>query len=102
MGLSASFDFQLDENNDVWGIKSGAWISPSPSGFGLFFIYYKGNGGENYILRPEIGVGLPAMRVSYGYNVLLAGEWLSSVGEHVLSVNFSVPVKRVNSIKKLP
>lgn len=76
------------------GVKAGLWVAGGAA-MGLQAIWYTDGAGNAAVLRPELGIGLATFKVTYGYNVRLAGEDFDRLNTHVLNVTYCFTLLRL-------
>lgn len=76
------------------GVKAGLWVAGGAA-MGLQAIWYTDGAGNAAVLRPEIGIGLATFKLTYGYNVRLAGEAFDRLNTHVLNVTYCFTLVRL-------
>jgi hypothetical protein len=54
---------------------------------GLNGIYYMSNNKGNFVLRPEIGLGMMKIYLNYGYNLFLNKD-ISGINKHTLTLSY--------------
>jgi hypothetical protein len=83
------------DDPDRYGLKFGFYLMAVVE-FGSQFIYYRAPEEDPfYVWRPEIGFGLLKARVTYAYNVKLAGERLPGFNTHMLTVAYALRLFRL-------
>ena len=97
IGGSLGVEAYLDE--EIFAPKADLWIH----GFAFFLggnlrlsgVLLNNDDQTNFILRPEIGLGLIRFYVYYGYNLFL-NDSFSQIGRHTLTMSFLLDVFRFN------
>ena len=84
-------------NENIYGTKLGAYIHGMFCDMGLSMIYYTDFKKGNLKVRPEVGVGIGALRIVTGYNIPTinnkAFEQLRKNNAQI-TIQFMVPVKK--------
>ena len=81
----------------IVGTKVGAWMSGGCSAMclGISAIWYT-NGTENSLrVRPEIGIGMGPIKVTYGYNIPFFNRDFEGVNTHTISAAFLIDANRL-------
>lgn len=76
------------------GVKAGLWVAGGAA-MGLQAIWYTDGARSAAVLRPEIGIGLATFKLTYGYNLRLAGEAFDRLNTHVLNVTYCFTLVRL-------
>jgi hypothetical protein len=83
------------DDPEHYGLKFGFYLMAVVE-FGSQFIYYRTPEDDPfYVWRPEIGFGLLKARVTYAYNVKLAGDRLPGFNTHMLTVAYALRLFRL-------
>ena len=71
--------------------KAGLWFSGGSGGivFGSSLLYYTDLGSGSFVFRPEIGIGVRGVKVTYGYNKKISNEEFKSVSTNVVQLTGS-------------
>lgn len=82
------------DRNPIIGPKIGGWISGGVGAMALggSLIYYTDFDQGTLRLRPEIGMGIGAVKLTYGYNIPLANRSFNRINTHVISLHVLFPV----------
>lgn len=78
------FDKVIGPKLNVWATGYFLFLGGN---IGLNGIYYISNDKKNFVLRPEIGLGLVKVFLNYGYNVFL-DERISGLNKHTLTLSY--------------
>jgi hypothetical protein len=96
MGPSAEVNFK----DKVNGYKFGVWFNSILS-FGLNALAYHNYNKESLFynklswgVRPEIGLGVSKINITYGYNLLVNNSKMTGVNKNMISIRCMIPVKR--------
>ncbi len=83
------------DDPDRYGLKLGFYMMAVVE-LGSQFIYYLAQEEDPFFVwRPEIGFGLLKARVTYAYNVKLAGERLPGFNTHMLTMAYALRLFRL-------
>lgn len=83
------------DDPDRYGLKFGFYMMAFVE-LGSQMIYYMATEEDPFFVwRPEIGFGLLKARVTYAYNVKLAGERLPGFNTHMLTVAYALRLFRL-------
>ncbi len=84
--------------NPVMGFKAGAWVS---GGFllGSSLVYYTDFNEGSLRFRPEIGVGIYQLKVSYGYNFAIVNRDFDRLNKHCINLVWLFGLKTLKHIQ---
>ena len=68
--------------------KVGAWVSGGSGGIvlGSSLLYYTDFDSGSFVFRPEIGIGVRGIKMTYGYNKKISNEIFKSVSTNVFQL----------------
>ena len=92
-----SLEFSPGATN-IYGFKLSSWINVSLFALGLSTVYYTDFNRGNFKIRPELGLGFPATKLTFGLNIPTFGnadfpQLKSSLAQ--LSLNILLKVKTI-------
>lgn len=90
-GFGTTLAIECNPINKVIAPKLNVWATGYVLIFGgnigLNCIYYIQNGQRNFVLRPEIGLGLIKVYLNYGYNLFLKDN-SAGINKHTLTLSY--------------
>lgn len=95
-GIGPSVELNLKDK--VNGYKLGIWINSLLSFGANALLYHNYDNDSPYYnklslgLRPDIGLGISVVNVTYGYNFLFNNPKMSGVNKHMISIRCMIPV----------
>ncbi|MDH6309144.1 hypothetical protein M2451_001715 [Dysgonomonas sp. PFB1-18] len=87
----ASSEIKIDKDIII-GPKVGFWFGGGLA-FGGSLIYYTDFHNSSLRIRPEIGIGLDRMKVTYGYNIALTNKNFNGINKHNINFAFLIGIK---------
>jgi hypothetical protein len=97
--IGPSLEFSLGET-PVYGFKFGGWINANLLTLGISSIYYTDFHRGNFKIRPEIGFGFHAAKLTMGLNIpTIANGDFFPLKSSLLQISFNALLK-VKTIKK--
>lgn len=88
-------EIKLD-NQLMLGPKAGIWIGSSTGGLGLNTTYYTDLDQGALCIKPEMGIGMSRFKLTYGYNFNLTNKEFNRFNKHVISLNLSLDLLKLN------
>jgi hypothetical protein len=78
----------------LWGAKVGVYVDGGVA-MGLQLIHYFNGTQGGTVLRPEFGIGVWKAKMTYAYNISLAGHPLPAINTHQLSLSYALRLLRL-------
>ena len=79
---------------ELVGVKVGAYVDGGVA-MGVQLIQYFEGGEGCTVFRPEIGIGLFKLKVTYAYNIGLAAKRLTGINTHMISLTYAFRMLRL-------
>lgn len=95
LGYSLGFEARVDRPGII-GVKAGGYIAGGPA-MGVQFIHYMHGAETMEVLRPEIGIGLFKVRLTYAYNWRLTKPRIDGVSTHMVSLCYALRMARLKN-----
>lgn len=99
-GISAGSEIQIGKDVLV-APKLSATFSSMGVICGANALYYTDFKNGTFVFRPEIGFGIPAARLSYGYNMRFGNDEMTGISSNMVSV-VVFPISLVTKETKSP
>lgn len=103
-GVNLGFD--LAPIQRFYGPKVSVWADVFalifPANATINMMYYFQEGRQGLYLRPEIGVGIPRLHLKYGFGFRLAGDELTGVLRHSISIGYHITFFTKRKISAMP
>jgi hypothetical protein len=95
-GRGVNLGFEFDPLEQFYGPKLTLWTA----GFALILggnvsmsaMYYFQEDRSGMYLRPEIGIGIPCIHMKYGFGFRVAGDDLTGIQRHSLTLGAHIPI----------
>ena len=91
MGYGTTLALEYNPFQKIVAPKVNIWITGNifflGGNLGLSGVYYLKDDKTNFVLRPEIGIGLIKVFLNYGYNFFLDTR-ISSIEKHTLTLSY--------------
>lgn len=92
IGINAGFDYAPIQR--FYGPKVSLWADVLalflPGNATVNVMYYFQDGKKGWYCRPEIGIGIPRLHLKYGFGFRMAGDELTGVSRHSISLGYHV------------
>lgn len=87
------------EYRQIYGLKAGVHFFGNGGLLGLETVYLSDGKYTDFIITPQIGIGLSFLYFSYGYGFSTNEYVLNRVGKHQFSLALNIPFKFKNLIE---
>jgi len=104
--VAASASTEWNFKDKVGGYKMGIWFNSILSAGLNTVVYYNYNQYSSdykkipFGFRPEIGIGISIINLTYGYNLLIVNPHTDGVNKHMISARIVLPMAKVKSNEK--